>query len=145
MVTLRGIAVFLLLSVLMVCMTGCVIEGKTHSSDVNTNSNVYKLSPRATVIYAGKYLPEDITVSVPAFEKSGALTKAVFVLQNLTDGNIVLEYRVEWKKESGFPMRITDAWDIVHIAPASIATLASVGDDAEAYSVIIKIRYPENN
>jgi uncharacterized protein YcfL len=105
-------------------------------------SNVDESHPRAKLIVGSSELLGTVKLGDPRFRKVGELTQAQVELENYSDFDLDLQYRIDWRDINGFQAGNNGAWQFLSLSGNSTEYFTATGKVPEAEDITVTVRLP---
>jgi uncharacterized protein YcfL len=105
-------------------------------------SNVDESHPRAKLIVGSSELLGTVRLGDPRFRKLGVLTQAQVELENYSDFDLDLQYRIDWRDINGFRAGNNGAWQFLSLSGNSTEYVTATGKVPEAEDITVTVRLP---
>lgn len=97
-----------------------------------------------TVNYETETVASTVKVMTQHIVRNGAFPKLVFQLVNVSQTRLPVEYKVQWIDKDGAPLLTSAPWLQATLSGPEAKPLVSIGKSADAASVAITVRFPQN-
>ncbi len=105
-------------------------------------SNVDESHPRAKLIIGSSELLGAVRLGSPRFRKVGQLTQVQVELENYSDFDHSLQYRIDWRDISGFRAGENGAWQFLALSANSTEYITATGKVPAAEDITVTVRLP---